>query len=146
MSTFRVKWKNGTVVLLEGEDIADAFNNVGYTKADIAALESFTIYEKADTSHPEYPFAQFSCPKCAGSLSLVNEMVTSKADLLYSHGVYFYRCDECGETTPKALDELRAVIVMNIYCATGRIPQGPEVNRYYNNEMNRHNIPEVDRD
>lgn len=144
MATFRVKWKNGTVVLLEGEDIADAFNKVGYTKADIKSIAYCAAYEKGSTDHPEYPFAQFACPKCMGTLELVNEAVTDKESVLYTHGVYFYRCDECGNTTPKALDQLRAVIVMNIFCATGRIPQGPEVNRYYHNEMNRCGIAQED--
>lgn len=142
MATFRVKWKNGTVVLLEGDDIADAFNSVGYTKADVEAIAHYTEYEKGDSAHPEYPFAQFACPKCMGTLQQVNEPVRDHTSVLYTHGVYYYKCEECGCSTPKALDELRALIVMNIFCATGRSPQGPEVNRYYQAEMNRLNVTE----
>lgn len=115
MSTYLIRWKNGEKVLMEGEDIANAFNQNGYTKEDIDAIDSYNEIIEGDVEHPEYPMVDFCCHKCKGT------MYVRKHTVVKSHvtkfDVYRYVCEECGNRYPEASSELRARVAMNMVCA-----------------------------
>jgi hypothetical protein len=115
MSEYRVTWKSGEIVLLEGDDIADAFNRVGYVKLDIDAIANYHEVIRVSKDHPEFPLADFSCPQCQAILESVYEYLT-----------YRYVCPECNYLTPPHADELRAKIIMNLALVTGKLGYSDE--------------------
>jgi len=127
MSTYLIRWKNGEKVLMEGDDIAEAFNLNGYTKEDIDAIDSYNEVILGDINHPDYPLADFCCDRCQGQLSVSKKVVRKSAVTQFD--VYKYYCEECGNTYPEASNEFRAKIAMNVVNATCNIPTIGDINK-----------------
>ena len=112
---FKVTFKNGDSVLLEGEDIAEAYNRVGYTEANIDAADDIEEVIVADNHDPDFPLLACSCPQCYSHMSMHKEVIPDSPKHHKKHR-YYYVCDRCGATTPKANSEIGARIQQNYAC------------------------------